>query len=549
MFVQIHCVHSPLVVETDFILPTPLSNSTMQNHPPESPTSTRPCPKLVLSDGDWEDLLPARTIAVEWVSFTARSVTPVAPPHPTTSSPTLKALCWPLRSRFPHPFARPFARGFCQAAASLIEEDLLPSELFKFLPVPVHRSVFHPVMVKALCHVLPTRGLERLATSRPRCVSRFSTWRSPGSRPCATTSPGCRASPTSGIPTLPSPLSPREFVPWAAIVLCPSLASAFHPRTSLPSRLTWIVVLQVRPHLSHATSPFHAAVHAHAAPSRVANALHGTCCSNRLTQHWTRSRMLNPRYSQRCDHSIFDFVTAPADDKSSKTRQPASLRAPPCCASAWPGATVGKLLATPQTSVACLPRADTMTTPVVHRHRLTTAHAHCTCTWGEVKNMHKWLAGLYITRTDCWQTRNPQPLGWQPGNLLDSRAQWTQNMSIPPRGVSTLPVSQIHRCIGLPKKQNFWPRLRATTPNMTSKMSACCAGARQHQPEDARCLTTTASGPGDAVRDDLGCSQWSKQRHRHEPERVPLGRDSFLARAQTKADASRCLMKRTTARQ
>ena len=69
-------------------------------------------------------------------------------------------------------------------------------------------------------------------------------------------------------------------------------------------------------------------VHVHAAPSRVANALHGTCCPNCLTQHRTRSRMLaHLRYSRRC-YSIVVFLNAPDDEiVKAKRRQEIKDRA------------------------------------------------------------------------------------------------------------------------------------------------------------------------------------------------------------------------------
>ena len=157
MFVQIHCVHSPLVVETDFILPTPLSNSTMQNHPPESPTSTRPCPKLVLSDGDWAT--SQHDIAVEWVSHCAkRHAGGTSTPHHIISD--AHPLCWPLRSRFPHPFARPFARLLPSCS---LTNRRRPSS-FRTIQVPSCASArcLPPRHGQGSPHVLPTRGLERL---------------------------------------------------------------------------------------------------------------------------------------------------------------------------------------------------------------------------------------------------------------------------------------------------------------------------------------------------------------------------------------------------
>ena len=366
MLVQIHCVHSPLVVETDFILSTPQSNSIMQNHPPESPTSTRPCPKLILSDGTWAT--SQHDIAVEWVSLVEkRHAGSTSTPHQIISDADRSAGHFARVSLVPSLVPSPNATSpdFCQAAALQIEEDLLPAELFKFLPVPLP-DVFHPPRSRPsprppnpwLGGAVPRSRNQRCDDHRPlhhqvplclrrhslrrasaTCVSRPSpTWRSPGSRPCATTSPCCRTSPTSGIPMLHPPLPRVRTVGGHRPVFLlgasskpsnVSYAGLSFPPTQVPPVTTHLNCRVTSAPHSFARRPFHAAVHAHAAPSRVANALHGTCCSNRLTQHWTRSRMLkHPRYSQRCDHSIIDFVTAPAGDKSSKTGPPASLPAP-----------------------------------------------------------------------------------------------------------------------------------------------------------------------------------------------------------------------------
>ena len=101
-----------------------------------------------------------------------------------------------------------------------------------------------------------------------------------------------------------------------------TLAPAFPRTTLLPPPPTRTSVLQERPHSPYAPRLSMHAVHADAAPSRVPNALHGTCCPNCLTQHWTSSRMLgHPRYSQRCYCSVVDFLDAPDNDTVKSIRR------------------------------------------------------------------------------------------------------------------------------------------------------------------------------------------------------------------------------------
>ena len=132
---------------------------------------------------------------------------------------------------------------------------------------------------------------------------------------------GCRASPLSGFPALASPTSlhggPSSCLP--PVKPFSDRPSHVGPSVPLTHDARHDSVELPRSECGHTFPTRHAfsmyAVHAHAAPSRVANALHGT-----RTQHWTRSR-------QRCYFSIVKFLDVPDDTVKAIRRQELQDRA------------------------------------------------------------------------------------------------------------------------------------------------------------------------------------------------------------------------------
>ena len=331
--------------------------------PPESPTSTRPCPKLVLSDGSWAT--SQHDIAVEWVSLVEkRHAGSTSTPHRIISDADRSAGHFARVSLVPSLVPSPtqlrqtFAKLQPRTSKKIFFRPNSSSSFLCLCKGPRH--VLPTPGLEGLCHVPETKGVTTTVRFTTKYLSvydvtRFARLRylhrllrhapnaflallPPGGvldhdRARRLLAVGHRPPVASRCSTLPSsPASsyrgrPSSCLPPGSLQQAKQRVLRW-PQLSTHARPSRHDSLEL-PCYERGHTPTRDPLSMRPSTRTPLRALHGTCCSNRLTQHWTRSRMLkHPRYSQRCDHSIIDFVTAPAGDKSSKTGQPASLPAP-----------------------------------------------------------------------------------------------------------------------------------------------------------------------------------------------------------------------------